>query len=113
MTDEPAELSITAVLEHYGGIVSVPETGWRAVKCPFHEDRLASASVNIEMNGFRCHACGMSGDALKLIQRHENMSYGEALEFARTILGASVGSVPSRSAKRKSGRGSWRKTLFD
>lgn len=106
-------VSIAEVLEHYGGFVSVPETGWRAIRCPFHDDRTASGSVNLELNGFRCHACGITGDAIKLIELREHMDFGDAIEFARALPSTRVEDIPSSAKKRKSKRSPWSKGLFD
>jgi DNA primase len=106
-------ISIAAVLEHYGGFISVPETGWRSVRCPFHDDRTASGSINIELNGYRCHACGISGDGIKIIEDQEHIDFEAACEFARSVLGASVEDVPRAAKGRKPRRSPWDKGLFD
>jgi len=107
------DVSIAEVLEHYGGFVSVPDTGWRAIRCPFHDDKTASGSVNLELGAYRCHACGITGDGIKLIQRQENLDFGGAIEFARSVLGASVEDISPPASKRKPKRSPWSKTLFD
>ncbi len=81
MTTKP---SIVKVLKHYGAD-RVPEgRGWRAMRCPFHDDTNASASVN---NGeaFHCHACGVSGDALKIIMEQESCDFPTALKLAEDM----------------------------
>ena len=108
-------LSIEVTLIHYGA-KSVPGGyGWKPIKCPFHNDRMASASVNTQLNGFRCHGCEVSGDPIKIIRQQEGMGFVEAVEFARSVLGASVERVPrtvSKSGKRnKLGRNKWRSIL--
>src|SRR5262245_26811798 len=35
-------------------------TPWASIRCPFHEDRKPSASVNLESGSFRCFSCGES-----------------------------------------------------
>ena len=105
---------LAKVLEHYGAdLHRVREVGWCPVKCPFHEDRSASASVNLDRGGFRCHACGVHGDALKLIMEQEGIGYLEALTFAESVLGESVEDV-RRPATRETirQRSQWRDTLF-
>lgn len=108
------ELTIAMVLEHYGfDLTRVRETGWRPVKCNFHQDRTASASVNLALGGFRCHACGVSGDPMKLIMQQEGLDYKDALGFVETVLGAGAGdlrrSIAHEKPKRKS---QWRDRLF-
>ena len=34
---------------------------WASARCPFHDDRNPSLSINITHGGFVCHACGASG----------------------------------------------------
>ena len=108
------DLTIAAVLEHYGAdLHRTREVGWQPVKCPFHEDRTASASVNLNLGGFRCHACGMSGDALKLIAEKEGLSRRDAASFAKTVLGASVRNIRGATSHDKPRRISkWRDRLF-
>lgn len=103
---------IDKVLEHYGAdLTRVSPVGWRPLKCPFHPDRNASASVNLNLGGFRCHACGVHGDALKIIQEQEGLGYKDAVAFAETVLGQSVGGIrrPANEQKRRPSR--WRDKL--
>ena len=104
---------IVKTLEHYGADLNRTATvGWRPLKCPFHEDRNASASVNLNLGGFRCHACGVSGDALKIVMEQEGLGYTDAVKFAEEVLGTSVGDVrrPANEPKRRPSR--WRDRLF-
>lgn len=107
-------LSIAAVLEHYGASLHrVSEHGWRPLKCPFHDDKQASASVNLTKGAFKCHGCDAKGDAIGLIKSQEGLDFNGALQFAQEVLGRSVGDV-SRSAQRPKRKPSrWREQLFD
>lgn len=54
------------------GATDVPHVvGTRYVKmrCPFHDDRHPSASIN--EHGFVCFPCEITGDAIKLVRREE------------------------------------------
>jgi len=51
--------------------------GWTPMRCPFHEDTSASASVCA--TGFNCHACGIKGDAIALVQIVDQCGYVEAV----------------------------------
>jgi DNA primase len=108
-------IGIGDVLEHYGAdMTRIAATGWRPVKCPFHDDRIASASVNIERGAFSCHACGMRGDAIALIEKNENTSYRGAIEWAAKILGQSNSDI--RGAARRHAardRHAWHNRIFD
>ncbi len=55
-------------------------------RCPFHDDRHASAGVFQGDDGrwrFRCHACGVKGDLHDLKARLENRPLGDVLREAR------------------------------
>lgn len=82
-------IPIVPVLAYYGADLDDGYGDrWVPVKCPFHDDRSASASVNVEKGAFTCHACEMRGDAAKLVQLHEGLpSYREGADRAREIAG--------------------------
>lgn len=109
------DLTISAVLEFYGAdLTRVTASGWRPVKCPFHDDRIASASVNLDMGMFVCHACNISGDAIKLIRLMENLDYKGAREFAERQFGASVGRIRGAAKNNRPGSKSlWDHTILD
>jgi DNA primase len=106
------ELTIADVLIHYGGNADVHGTGWHSIKCCFHNDTQASASVNIELNAFKCHACHVHGDAIGVVMQQENMNYREANEWAATLLGKSCThvpqTIPGQREPRKPKRRKWR-----
>lgn len=72
--------SIIAVLARYGADVR-ERSGWQPLRCPFHDDQTASASVNVDIGGFKCLACGVSGDVYKLLMEQEGISFREAAEL--------------------------------
>jgi len=53
---------LTAVYDAFG--LSGDETGEVAVRCPFHGDTSASASINLERSKYNCHACGKAFSTL-------------------------------------------------
>src|SRR5687768_2509768 len=83
----------------------IPDAGdkWMPCRCPFHGERRASASVS--EFGFNCHACGIKGDAISLIQQMEGCEYASALERAAQILGRSAeeisGGLDGRRSRRR------------
>ena len=84
-----AKSRLGAVLKHYApkGIVLPPDRAalgrWTKIRCPFHDDRRPSASVNALY--FRCHACGMHGDAIQLVMEKEGIGFKEALTFIEEL----------------------------
>ena len=109
------DLTIADVLAHYGGSVNVPESGWRSIRCPWHDDTCASASVDLSRNAFVCHTCPIKGDPIGVIMMVEKIGYREACEFCTEILGKSSPSISqpvSKSGKpRKTRSRKWREIL--
>lgn len=62
--------------------------GWQMVKCPFHDDKHASMGVNREHGGYKCHACGASGDAIGFYMQWHSASFMDACRALRLIEGA-------------------------
>ncbi len=50
-----------------------------AAKCPFHDDRTPSMSVNVEKEVYNCHGCGAEGDAVTYLVDKRGLSQKEAL----------------------------------
>jgi len=105
MTD--VQLDLGLILDHYGIDYRADRGGEQGIRCPVHEDRVASASLNLDKQLFNCHACGKRGDALTVIMEREGVEYATALEKYETITGTSVtkvrGAVNSSAAGRLSG----------
>lgn len=80
-------LDIARVLDHCGADYVPDGYGWRKMRCPFHDDREASAAVNVDAGAFTCHACGVRGDGYSLIRHHLGV------DDWRTVLAAAEGFV--------------------
>lgn len=80
---------IREVLEHYFPHWEAPEDygygGWLKCECPVHDDDNPSASVSYELDSFKCHGCGYSGDYIKIIEQEVECGYVEALTIAEGI----------------------------
>ena len=72
--------AIADYLNHIGANVPARGSGWRKMRCPFHDDRNASAAINFDANRFKCHGCGVSGDTYDLIRHDKGGSLSEAIE---------------------------------
>ena len=70
-------------------------SGWSRMKCPYHDEAHASASVNRRLNAFKCHACGVQGDSIKLLKTQAGLTYAEAME--RYSVGGEAPDVQRRS----------------
>jgi hypothetical protein len=71
-------IPITTVFERYG--VSLRRQGYSFVaKCPFHDDRRPSLSVDPQENLWFCHVCQVGGDSIRLVEQLNNISFAEAV----------------------------------
>ena len=86
--------SISKVLEHYGARCNT-RGGWQKLKCPFHNDRHASAGFNEDKGYFKCFTCDVSGDAYDIIMKQEGVGFVDAKRRAEEITGTSSGSLPA------------------
>lgn len=104
--DGNSQVDIVAVLLHYGASPTISQlsTGEHSVRCPFHDDSTASGSVHTGLGLYNCHACGIGGDGLKIIMKQEGIGFGEAVEFARSVLGQSVQNIPDTTKKGSKGK---------
>ncbi len=50
-------------------------------RCPFHEERTPSFSVNAEQKLFYCFGCGKGGDLLSFVQETESLEFSAAIEW--------------------------------
>lgn len=92
---------ITTYLEYIGASLPNHGSGWRKMRCPFHDDKHASAAINYDENKFKCHGCTVSGDIYNLIVYKEGGTYREAIKFAESI--STTGNSTIRSAHSRSG----------
>ena len=100
---------IGPILEYYGSPPIEDGRGWTPIRCPFHEDGDASASYRSDDEQvFKCHSCGMKGNAAQLIMKKEGVGYWDAVARAKGIAEPRNGDVrrfPGRgnAVSRKSG----------
>jgi DNA primase len=74
----------TVILEA-GGTVQPSYGDWAKCICPFHDDRVASASVNIVAGAFTCHACGVKGDVIDVAKLYLELTEGGDHLFSRAM----------------------------
>ena len=80
-------------------------------RCPFHEERTPSFSVNPERKLFHCFGCGKGGDLIAFVRETEGLDFAEAVEWLADRVGVHVEyeeSSPRAEAGRKR-----RERLFD
>src|ERR1019366_1715103 len=80
--------SIGLVISHYGADV-YRTSGQGPIKCPFHDDKHASAGIDFSNNLFNCFTCGVKGNSLQIIAQREGVNIGKAALIAEGITGES------------------------
>lgn len=96
------KVPILPVLLHYGGDDLPEAIRWRPCKCPFHDDRNASASyiAHEERQGFNCHGCGIKGDALAVVQQVESCDFRDAVKRCEEIVGLDLSGSKDTAPKK-------------
>ena len=70
---------LAAVVSERG--VELQKKGRQLVgRCPFHEEKTASFNVSSSKGLFHCFGCGVSGDVIGFVTRHDKLSFSGALE---------------------------------
>jgi DNA primase len=59
-------------------------------RCPFHEERTASLSVDAERKLYHCFGCGAGGDAFSFVQETEGLDFVGALEALASRYGVEL-----------------------
>jgi DNA primase len=59
-------------------------------RCPFHEERTPSFSVNPTEKLFYCFGCGKGGDLVSFVQETENLDFAGAIEWLADRSGISL-----------------------
>lgn len=87
-------IELGPILDHYDQEFNPDRGGNQQVRCVFHDDRHASASVNLDEGVFNCFTCGIGGDAIELIKIQEGVGFGEAKRLAEELAGKDSSEVP-------------------
>ena len=80
-------------------------------RCPFHEERTPSFSVNSTDKLFYCFGCGKGGDLVSFVQETENLDFAGAIEWLADRSGISL--VYEESSPREDARIERRRRLTD
>ncbi len=70
------------ILDVVGRVVPLRRVGNRHVGlCPFHQEKTPSFHVDANNQFYHCFGCGSGGDVLSFVMRHQNLSFGEAVDW--------------------------------
>src|SRR3989304_3845702 len=59
--------------------------------CPFHKEKTASFNVSSAKGLYHCFGCGVSGDVIGFVTKHDKVSFGGALETLARRAGLDLG----------------------
>lgn len=81
--DSIEKIKQTARIEEVvGDFVTLKRRGSNLIgRCPFHDEKTPSFTVNPARGIFKCFGCGKAGDSIKFVMEHEHFTYPEALKF--------------------------------
>jgi DNA primase len=67
------------IVDVVGSYVTLKRAGavWKA-RCPFHEEKTPSFSVNPQRQMFKCFGCGAGGGSIRFVMMKEGLSFPEA-----------------------------------
>jgi len=75
-------VAATDMVEVVNGRTSLRRAGARWTgRCPFHEERTPSFSVNPVEKLYHCFGCGKGGDAITFVRETEGLDFVEAVEW--------------------------------
>ena len=70
------------IVEVVNGRTTLRKAGARySGRCPFHEERTPSFSVNASEKLYYCFGCGKGGDVISFVRDTENLDFVEAVEW--------------------------------
>ncbi|CAN5242065.1 DNA primase [soil metagenome] len=70
-------------------------------KCPFHDEKSPSFSVNEQKSFYYCFGCGAGGDGIKFVQEIEGLSFTEAVEKLARQIGLTLRYAELRPGQRQ------------
>ncbi len=98
-------LARTDIGEVIGAYVTLRKRGNDLVGlCPFHGEKSPSFHVHPDRGFFKCFGCGVGGDVLTFVQKHENIGFADALRVLAKRVGVELENEDPRAARARSER---------
>ena len=79
-------VDIVSLFDSFGVTLTAKGKGF-AGRCPWHDDKEPSLSVDREKGLYHCFGCGESGDVVSLVQKVRGVGFREALEYLKAHAG--------------------------
>ena len=94
--------------------VKLKKTGKNySARCPFHDEKTPSFSVNGEKQFYYCFGCGAGGNALGFVMDYENLDFPQAVETLAATVGLDVPREPGRGGAASEERFESHKPLYE
>lgn len=75
-------IDATQIDDVLGEFISLKRRGANLIaNCPFHGEKTPSFIVSPAKGIYKCFGCGVSGNAVKFLMEHEQLSYPDALRY--------------------------------
>ena len=98
--------AVADMVEIVGARTQLRKSGARWMgKCPFHEDRTPSFSVDPADKLFYCHGCGKGGDLISFVRETEGLDFVGAIEWLATATASRSSTRRPRPRSRRGGSG--------
>ncbi len=86
--------------------VPLKKTGQNyTARCPFHDEKTPSFSVNPDKQFYYCFGCGAGGNAIGFLMEYERLEFPQAVDSLATVAGLEVprerSENPEKASKRK------------
>ena len=92
-----SKVDIVLLFSHFG-VKLVSKGKSFTGKCPWHQDKDPSLSVDREKGLYHCFGCGESGDAFALVEKMKGVGFREALEYLKPHVGLLPTNRPAAKA---------------
>ena len=90
------------IVQVVGEFVTLKRAGTRFKGlCPFHNEKTPSFTVNQEQGFFHCFGCGEHGDSIGFLQKHNGLTFVEAVEQLASQVGVELRYEGGNAAPRK------------
>jgi DNA primase len=87
--DIKRRVDIVQLFAHFG--IALEKKGKSlAARCPWHDDKTPSLSVDADKGLYNCFGCGESGDVFSLVEKMRGCGFKEALEFLKAFAGKNL-----------------------
>ena len=98
--DLKARVDLVALFEEHGVDVRKFGRGFKA-RCPFHDEKNPSMSLDPKKGVYHCFGCGQSGDHLTFLQEHAKRSFGEAVAELHRLARTTPAAQPQQPSQEK------------